>query len=488
MVTVGDCLQLKELSKLTVIAGRAGLGRPVRLTHAVDEPDIFAWVMPDIIVLTTGHNLPDDPEAWAELVRALDARGVSALMVSPGRYLTTLPRAAVNEAERLAFPLIVVPWEVRFIEITEAIHRLIITNHINTWSHVAELEVRITETVAHAETLDGLLEALSRLFGHTVRLEVDAPPEAGHAWRWRLPAPELGAWTLVVEAVELSDAEMIVARQIAGALAIWLLQQKISRRSQFEAQAALFERLLNGEWEDSPAIRERLRRLGLAPGRPVRLLLLSLPDNLSPSKTRDFDDARLLLEQLMGPSLVLVTNHQAGLLSLLRDERQTAQQLTTALGPYFARFPKSVGVFSGPAVFSELPAIQNTLTRVWPLLSEGHVHDLSQVVFPAIILHLPEDLIEGLVSTTWARVTDPTLRETLRVLVETGGHRSLAAMRLGIHRNTMTHRLQHIEMLLGQPLTPSLLTQLDVARQWLTVKGTMPTQKSNPSDTRQAQR
>ncbi|MCY0879623.1 MAG: hypothetical protein OWU84_11860 [Firmicutes bacterium] len=51
MATVAGCLQLNELSQLTAIAGGAGLGgRPVRLTHAIDESDIFAWVLPDILV------------------------------------------------------------------------------------------------------------------------------------------------------------------------------------------------------------------------------------------------------------------------------------------------------------------------------------------------------------------------------------------------------------------------------------------------------
>lgn len=472
MVTVGDCLGLRELQTVTIAAGREGLTRPVRLTHAVDEPDVLSWVAPEIIVLTTGQNHPEDPEVWLRLIRELDAQGVSALMVSPGRYLSRLPSLALKEAECIGFPVLMVPWELPFVKITEAIHRLLLENHIANWSRVAELEVRVTEAAVQAKTLDELLHTFSALVGYQVTLEFEPSQVSEPCSRFPLPSPDLLGWTLVVGAAEMTEPEAIVARQMAGTLAIWVLQQKISAHSEFEVQATLFDRLLAGQWEDSIAARDRLRMIGVQANRPCRLLLMTLPDPLAHSdQARMFDDSRLLVTQLLHSSVMLSTTHPLGLLCLINESKADVRgSLGSALLPFFIRFPQSVGVLSPSTVLGDLPTLQKTMARMVPLLSPGLVHDMSDALFPAVILNLPDDLMQGLVSTTWERLTDATLVRTLRMLVMTGGHRSGAAVRLGIHRNTMTRRVQQIEHQLGRDLTPALLTQLDLADQWKKAK------------------
>ncbi|PSR20308.1 MAG: PucR family transcriptional regulator [Sulfobacillus acidophilus] len=469
MITVADCLRLTELTNVTVVAGSQGLLRTVRLTHASDEPDVLSWVAPEIIVLTTGQNYSDDPDVWVHLIAQLDEADVSALMVSPGRYLAELPMQALEEANRRNFPVLMVPWEVPFVRITAAIHRLLLENHIAEWSRVAQLGVRVTEAVVQAKTLDALLQAFSELIGYPVRVDLEPATGAPHGTAFALPSPDLSGWSLVVEAVDLMEPEVIVARQMAGTFAIWILQQKLSVQSEFEAQAALFDQLLSGQGHDSARVRDRLRMLGVHSQRKYALLLLTLPDPLDKeAQSRVFDDVRMVVTQLLHSALLLSTSHPMGLLCLLAEDRIDRRALTGGfLDPFFSRFPGSVGVLSTPAGLADLPVLTRSMSQMIPLLVRGRVHDMAQVLFASVIVNLPEELMQGLVGITWQRLTDKELIPTLRALIENGGHRKQAALRLGIHRNTMTRRVQAIEQQLGRPLTPALLTQLDLCDQWM---------------------
>jgi purine catabolism regulator len=472
MVTVGDCLNLEELADVKIAAGAQGLGRAVRMTHAVDEPDVSTWVEPDILVLTTAQNYPADGDTWGELVCQLDARGVAALIVSPGRYLRDLPPAALREADRLGFPVLVVPWELPFIRITAAIHRLLLKDHIHQWSRVAELGVRITEAAVRAKSLDSLLGAFAELIGSEVSLELEAALRGGEAGRkFPLPSPELEGWSLWVQSWETSAAESIVARQMAATLAIWILQQKISADDEFEVQAATLDHLLSGQPELFSEARDRLRIMGIRPNRACRLLLLTLPAmNDRPGTPRAVDDARMIATQLLQHALLLSTTHPMGLLCLIDAERAAVPSPSGSyFESFFRRFPQSVGVLSAPSGLEELAALKNAMARMVPLLPPGGVHDMTSTLFAAVVVNLPDDLMQGYWTSTWQRL-DETLIKTLRILIQSGGNRTDAALRLQVHRNTMTRRIQLIEAKLGQRLTPPLLTELDVADQWMAVR------------------
>jgi hypothetical protein len=212
--------------------------------------------------------------------------------------------------------------------------------------------------------------------------------------------------------------------------------------------------------------------MGVHPQRQYALLLLTLPDPLAKRPhARMFDDARILVTQLLQHALLLSTPHSLGLLCLVAEDRIDRRAWAQGfLRPFFSRFPDSVGILSASATLADLPVVNSAMSRMVPLLPKGRVHDMAEALFASVVVNLPEDLMQGLVSATWQRLRDKALIATLRALIETGGHRSKAASRLGIHRNTMTRRVQEIEQQLGRALTPSLLTQLDLCEQWMRVR------------------
>ncbi|WP_449066523.1 PucR family transcriptional regulator ligand-binding domain-containing protein, partial [Planomonospora algeriensis] len=116
-VSVGEVLGVSTLAGARLIAGAGGLDRVVQRLNVMEVPDILAWVKPHELLLTTGYPLRNTPQSLDRLVADLDERGLAALAIKLGRYLDELPGEMAEQADRLGFPLILLPDDVGFDDI-----------------------------------------------------------------------------------------------------------------------------------------------------------------------------------------------------------------------------------------------------------------------------------------------------------------------------------------------------------------------------------
>jgi purine catabolism regulator len=155
-----------------VVAGSGGLDRPVRWVHAIEFADAARLLRGGELVLTTGIALPDEEALLGDYVAGLARVGVSALAVELGRkYTGGLPAAFAAAAQDQGLPLVVFTREVPFIEITEAVHALIIDDQLEQLRASARLHEVFTDlAVAGAGPADILREA-ALLAGRPLILE-----------------------------------------------------------------------------------------------------------------------------------------------------------------------------------------------------------------------------------------------------------------------------------------------------------------------------
>ena len=174
MPTVREVLQLAAVQRgqPQVVAASGGLDRPVRWVHAIEFADAARLLRGGELVLTTGIALPDEEALIGAYVAGLAGVGVSALAVELGRkYTGGLPAAFVAAAQDRELPLVVFTREVPFIEITEAVHALIIDDQLEQLRASARLHEVFTDlAVAGAGPADILREA-ALLAGRPLILE-----------------------------------------------------------------------------------------------------------------------------------------------------------------------------------------------------------------------------------------------------------------------------------------------------------------------------
>ena len=165
---------LKEiaiLARAEVVAGAGGLSRPLHWTHIVELPDVAPWVREGDLLLTTAYSLRDDPEAQANLIPILASKGLAGMIVALGPYFSSVPGVMIEVANRLDFPILTLPWEVPFVEVTQAIHEHIVAEQYRLIDESLHIHKVLTNLVLEGKGFDDLVTTLANLLNRSVTIE-----------------------------------------------------------------------------------------------------------------------------------------------------------------------------------------------------------------------------------------------------------------------------------------------------------------------------
>lgn len=163
-------LQLPALAGAQVVAGRQGLGRLVRNVNVMEVPDILPWVKADELLLTTAYPLKDDSIALSELIPRLAERGLAAIAVKPARYIAAIPSSMIEQADRLAFPLLELPPEASFSDIINAVLSVILNAQAARLHRAAAIHDEFTHIVLGGGGLPQIAAALANAISHPVAI------------------------------------------------------------------------------------------------------------------------------------------------------------------------------------------------------------------------------------------------------------------------------------------------------------------------------
>lgn len=119
-----DLLALKTFRQIELIAGKTGLTRVITWPHVGQTKTVAEWVHGGELLFITGviHSVE-------ELEAVLDegiAKRLAGLVVLVGdEYIKELPDSLIWRADRAAFPLFRMPWNLKLIDVTKEIIDLI---------------------------------------------------------------------------------------------------------------------------------------------------------------------------------------------------------------------------------------------------------------------------------------------------------------------------------------------------------------------------
>lgn len=167
-VSVRGVLGSDVLDGTHVLAGGSGLDRPVTRMNVMEVPDIAPWVRPGELLLTTGYALRSEPERLAALLAELDARGVSALAIKLGRYLTDVPPAALEVADRLGFPVLALPQHVSFDDVLTEVLTDLVNRQARVLARAEEVHRHLVDIVLGGGGLPELAAGTADALGATV--------------------------------------------------------------------------------------------------------------------------------------------------------------------------------------------------------------------------------------------------------------------------------------------------------------------------------
>jgi purine catabolism regulator len=197
MPTLADVLALPALAagRPKVVAAADRLDTFVRWAHVAEIPEIPALLRGGELVLTTGIGLPRDDRGLVEFVESLAAVPVAALAVELGRTFTgRLPTAMVTAAQRLGLPLVELRREVRFVEVTEAVHAQVLDAQVAQLRATQQVHEAFTEMSVDGADPEHVLRQVARMAATPVVLENLAHQVLAHDAAGTDPAVLLDRW------------------------------------------------------------------------------------------------------------------------------------------------------------------------------------------------------------------------------------------------------------------------------------------------------
>ena len=456
-----------------IIVAEDELDRVIRSVHVSDLDHPARYLLPNELVLTNGLWLERIPaSAW---VNEIATAGAAVLGFGLSDVHPTMPESVVAACEAADLPLLEIGPDVSFTTIADFVAAHLVADE----SRDLRRQLGRTRELLRASTGDDAYGTLARLLRREIGFDCTfvsadgdvlasvgrrprtadvlaairaggaspSPGALGTVAAFPVPSASDRGSVLIVRAAiaEISDAQRLVIEQLA-AYAVVADTRRFERRVALEALTRELIELIDGGDIGPPQLRTRLRSLQLNPAAPV--LLLVGPESAS------FRNA------LAGDAVVAAAPAADTIVALAQasDEHDFLHAVTElaqssddrpAIGVAHSEpTPSSLRLALAQARAAFIAGRDRAAVGV---IEQGGIdsHAVLLRVVPASLLGAYRDQVLGPIQS-WDQIHDSELARTLRVFFERNGKWRDTAAALGIHPNTLKHRLGRIKLLTGR--------------------------------------
>ena len=471
-----------------VVAGQAGVDRrgPIRWAHISELADPSPWLEGGELLLTTCLSLRHDPATQVRFVDRLAERGAVAIGISLGVSVDAVPPAMLTRCDERELPLFTVPYEVPFIAISRQVAHHVFAERYANLHRTIDLHRKVLTSVVAGAGIAEILSTVARSMpgvallaqdfsgtelarvdpnGTAVDLPADAltpeplplrpggPVRAQTQLRGRsvLRAPvllgeHLEAYVVAVSSEPLLDHEELLFEQAVAGVSLELARHRSVRDARRSRIDELLEDILNGR-SSTPRIRQVLQRMAAPLPQPYQALAVTPP-------TRPNVDVvsvcALVEDVLLIHGAPLVGHLDGTVYACAPADTEVAEQVLVATQRRGWR-----GVTIGRSRPKQgMDALTTALREAGTALQAGaeeEVHDITGLGVAGLLAGLRDsggagDFVEELLGPVIAhdQVASGQLVTTLRAYLSHGCRPGPAAQELGVHRHTLTYRLDRI--------------------------------------------
>ncbi|MBA2876080.1 PucR family transcriptional regulator [Thermaerobacillus caldiproteolyticus] len=166
--TVSDILKRRHFEHVQVVAGYEGLNRTVKWVHIVEVTKINKLLNGKELILSTGVGWKENESLFRSFLQQLIECDASGLCIEMGTYTSSIPQEIIDLANEHHFPLILFLKEVPFVEITQDIHAYLINQHYQMISNLESYSQQLNKKLLSIEHYDEILKFLHNYLGHQV--------------------------------------------------------------------------------------------------------------------------------------------------------------------------------------------------------------------------------------------------------------------------------------------------------------------------------
>jgi purine catabolism regulator len=312
-ITVAEALKIGGLRRGQLVAGARNAGNVIQHIDTMEVPDIRPWLRKNELLVTTAYAIRDDIPALTRLIEALADVKAAGLVIKPARFIGELPEAVVKTAEELGVPLVEIPADVPFIEITHPLMKAILSRQARylEYSETVHRELLRVELEGQgygsiAATLSSLLDAGIVVYDTDFNVMASVgEPELIPTTEQRLYLSKLNgqgrtrigdsSWEYCCQPVrvkrkvlgyiavsernkQLNDMELTALEHACTAVALEITKQQAVSEASKRLEMDLFDDLLDGSVKMEEVAEGRARALGWPVGRPFYVIVARVDD------------------------------------------------------------------------------------------------------------------------------------------------------------------------------------------------------------------
>ena len=159
-ITIEELMNHEIMKDSEIIAGEKGKWRVVTGANIMEVPDILDWVKAGELLITTAYSIKDDEKAQKNLIPMLNEKGLPGIAIKTKRYLEKVPQIMIDEANRLGFPIIELPYDISFSDLMNDILLEVHNRQSDVLMRMDEIHQKITEVVLSGGRLKEIGETL----------------------------------------------------------------------------------------------------------------------------------------------------------------------------------------------------------------------------------------------------------------------------------------------------------------------------------------
>jgi PucR family transcriptional regulator, purine catabolism regulatory protein len=169
-LTVEQALSVYPLSEGKLIAGSSGLNRIVKSVNVMDAPDVTDWIKEGEMLFTTAYPIKDRPEEAAKLIVKLNDCGSAGLGIKLGRFWNMIPQSLIDQADKLGFPLIELPYPFTFSDQMNGLFQAEIKRNTGVLQDVLNKQIRLMRLALQSDPINRLFEAVAEVIGEPIAI------------------------------------------------------------------------------------------------------------------------------------------------------------------------------------------------------------------------------------------------------------------------------------------------------------------------------
>ncbi|WP_096200855.1 PucR family transcriptional regulator [Bacillus sp. FJAT-45350] len=153
-LTVKDILNLSVMKEAVVRSGNEIIDKQSVDWVSVIETPVENFVRRNEFVLSTGIGCGQDSKSMVNFLEEIMEANAAGLVLSLGRFIKSIPSEVIKYAEDHQFPIIEIPWEVRFSDIIHSSLQKIHEHENNTVKYSEEIRNRLLSLILQGARLN----------------------------------------------------------------------------------------------------------------------------------------------------------------------------------------------------------------------------------------------------------------------------------------------------------------------------------------------